>query len=82
MKDELRSLYDWFDLNRNEIIKNNEGKFVLLKDNSVLGYYQTQNNALKDAESKGLKYGEFLVQWCVSESEECKMFYNVAWSIG
>ena len=39
MTETLKSLYDWFDIKRNEIIKDHEIERVLISDNKVLGYF-------------------------------------------
>ena len=72
----LTSLYNWFDINRGEIIKGHEGERVLLSNNSVLGYYPNKEDALVAAKSKGLRLGEFLIQKCVSKQEEMVYVYT------
>lgn len=74
MSEELKSLYNWFDINRASIIAGHEGERVLLANNAVIGYFPTKESALKIAFAKKLKYGEFLVQWCITAEEETKRF--------
>ena len=73
---QLKSLYDWFSISRDDVIKGHEKEVVLLADNSVMGYYPDKETALIDAKSKGLKLGEFLVQRCVTEEEESMYVYT------
>ncbi|MBR5402015.1 MAG: hypothetical protein IK102_09415 [Treponema sp.] len=77
MTKELKSLYDWFDIQRNEIIKDHENERVLISNNKILGYYPDEKSAVVAALSQGCKVGSFLVQRCITEEEELKMFYNV-----
>ena len=80
--DILDKLYKWFDKNRDIIINGHEGTHVLLKNNSVIAYFNTENAALEYAQKFGLKMGEFLIQECVSKDEECMYYYNEAVSFG
>jgi len=72
----LDELYKWFDENRNSIIANHINECVLLKDNSVIGYYKDNDSALADAEKRGFAMGEFLIQDCISNEDEIMLFYN------
>jgi len=72
----LNDLYKWFDENRALIIANHINECVLLKDNSVIGYYPDNEAALADAEKKGFKIGEFLIQDCITNEDEIMLFYN------
>ena len=72
----LDELYKWFDENRNSIIANHINECVLLKDNSVIGYYPNNDSALADAEKRGFAMGEFLIQDCISNEDEIMLFYN------
>mgnify|MGYP006916065756 CR=1 len=68
--DDLKSLYLWFDKNRASIISGHEMEEVLLNANSVIGYFKTENDALSEAKSRGLKLGDFLIQTCVAQEKE------------
>jgi len=73
---DLDDLYKWFDQNRALIIANHKNECVLLKDKSVIGYYPDNESALEDAEKKGFKIGEFLIQDCITNEDEIMLFYN------
>lgn len=77
MNEELVSLYNWFDIERDNLIKGHNRKWVLIADNSALGYYDDQADAVCDAQKKGLKIGNYLVQYCIPREEEYNMFYSV-----
>ncbi len=72
----LSSLYNWFDMNRDEIINGHENEKVLLSDYVVEGYFKDEHEALMAAKAKKLKLGEFLVQWCIPKNEEYWCCYN------
>jgi len=76
--DGMDALYRWFDANRNSIIQGHDGEQVLLKDNTVVGYYPDIEKALLSAAEKGFTIGEFLVQGCVTEEADTMMYYNQA----
>lgn len=77
MTSSLQSLYDWFDINRDSLIKNHENERILIFDNKNLGYFSNELSAVNYAKQKGLKLGSFLVQRCISAEKEEQMFYNV-----
>jgi len=72
----LDDLYKWFDENRETIIADHLNECVLLKDNSVIGYYPNNEAALSAAQKNGLKMGEFLIQDCITDEEEIMLYYN------
>jgi hypothetical protein len=78
----LDDLYKWFDDNRDKIMKGHEGQYVLLKENTVISYFQDNNKALEYARESGFVMGEFLIQECISKDEECMYYYNEAVSFG
>lgn len=82
MMDKLTGLYKWFDENRLKIITGHSKEVVLLHDNSVIGYYSSVKEALESANSKKLKVGDFLVQECITQEEDCMMYYNQAVCFG
>ena len=53
MMENLISLYKWLDGNRDTIIENHLNECVLLKDNTVIGYYLNTETALSAAEKNG-----------------------------
>ncbi|MCR4712828.1 MAG: hypothetical protein K5751_00445 [Treponemataceae bacterium] len=75
--DKITSLYDWFDLNRDSLIKDHMGELVLVAGNENLGYFKEQKLAAKYAKQKGLKVREFLAQYCIPREQENNMFQNV-----
>ena len=78
----IESLYNWFDMKRDEIITGHENERVLISDNKVLGYFPDERAAVAKALNEGLEPGNFLVQRCITEEAELKMFYNVNLAVG
>ena len=79
---DLNKLYQWYQEHRAEIIKGHEKEQVLLKDEAVIGYYPTEEAALKDVAKRNINIGEFLIQKCIPEDEDRMVYYNQAVSFG
>jgi ligand-binding sensor domain-containing protein len=75
---DMGSIYLWFNENRDGIIRGHEGEQVLLKGNTVIGYYPDVEKALLGAAENGFTVGEFLVQRCITEEADTVMYYNQA----
>jgi hypothetical protein len=75
---DLEALYKWFDENRNNIIQKHEAEYVLVRANSVLGYFPNEKLALEHAKKTGLVMGDFLLQECIPKDEECMYYHNEA----
>ena len=78
----LNYLYKWFDENRDSIITNHLNECVLLKDNTIIGYFPNTDAALSAAKKNGFLMGEFLIQDCVTDEDDTMMYYNQAVSFG
>ncbi len=77
MNEELISLYNWFDIRRDDLIKDHEGEWVLVSGNESFGYFKSQSEAVSYAQSHGFKMGTFLAQLCIPREQERNMFYSV-----
>ncbi|MDR2589012.1 MAG: hypothetical protein LBC67_06250 [Spirochaetales bacterium] len=75
---DLNALYQWFNENREEIIKEHENEQVLIRDNTVIAYYPDIEKALLGAGEKGFTVGDFLIQKCITEKADTMMYYNEA----
>ena len=78
----LVDLYKWFNENRTFIINNHEDECVLIKDNSVIGYYSNAEAALSAAQKNGFSIGDFLVQHCITEEDDTMIYHGQAVSFG
>ena len=59
----LTDLFQYYLEHQNELVQKYNGKYLVIKDNSVVGAYDTEQDAYFDAEAKyGL--GNFLIQLC------------------
>ena len=78
----LVDLYKWFDENRDTIIDNHLNECVLLKDNTIIGYYPNTETALSAAQKNGFEMGKFLIQDCITNEEETMIYSNQAVCFG
>lgn len=78
----LKKMYGWFRENRDAIIGGHIGEQVLIEQNSVKGYFDTEKEAFDYAIMHGMKYGNFLIQNCLSEEADMAYNYNQAVSFG
>lgn len=57
----LQKQLEYFKLHQDELVKKYRGKFLVIKDQKVQGFYNTETEAYTDAKKKfGL--GNFLIQ--------------------
>jgi outer membrane lipoprotein-sorting protein len=59
----LRDLFRWYLDNQKKLVMQYDGKYLVIKDNSVTGVYNSDMEALLDAEKK-YELGTFLIQKC------------------
>jgi hypothetical protein len=59
----LQEQFKWYLENQNELVNKYNGKFLVIKDKSVVGVFDREDIALIDSENKyGL--GKFIIQEC------------------
>ena len=59
----LQEQFNWFLENQSDLVKKYNGKFLVIKDKSIVGAFDREDLALIDAEKKyGL--GNFIIQEC------------------
>ena len=71
----LEKEYKYFDQNRKEFIKKYKGKYIVLKDNDILGVYDSMPEAISET-TKEHELGSFLVQQCVPEEQNVQHFHT------
>ena len=81
MNENLISLYNWFDIECDELIQGHEGERVLVSDNTALGYFPDEDSAVAFARKKELKVGNFLVQRCITREQEICYIYHTTNSL-
>lgn len=59
----LKDLFQWYLDNQAELVKEYEGKYLVIKDNSVVGAYTFEDIALNEA-TKNYGLGNFIIQLC------------------
>lgn len=71
----LKDLYLWYIENQKELSKKYEGKYLVIKDNSVVDVFSDKQKALDEASNKyGL--GNFIIQLCSTEEDSYTQTYH------
>jgi hypothetical protein len=71
----LQKEFEYFIANLPELLKQYEGKFIVIKNEKVMGAYDTFALAITET-TKSEKLGTFLVQKCVPGEENYKQVYH------
>lgn len=60
---DLKALFQYYLDHQDELVKEYNGKYLVIKDNAVVGVFDSEKDAYFDSESKyGL--GNFIIQLC------------------
>jgi hypothetical protein len=72
----LKELFQWYLDNQAELVKQYNGKYLAIKDNSIVGVYEDKLKALEESSEKyGL--GNFIIQLCTPGAESyTQTFYS------
>lgn len=70
----LEKEYEFYQQNKEQLISDYLNKYIVIKDNSVLGVYDSMDDAVKTSLSKNT-LGTFLVK-LVEAEEQTVRFYN------
>jgi len=73
-KDMIKDDFDYYTANQNEIVMDHLGEFVVIKDSTVLGYYQEEAAAFEAM--KGNELGTFIVKKCQTPGTDVVTYYN------
>lgn len=72
----LKELFQWYLDNQEELVNQYNGKYLVIKDNSVVGVYDNKLNALEES-SKKYGMGNFIIQLCTPGGESyTQTFYS------
>lgn len=71
---DMKSDFDWFKHNRDEIIKNHIGERVVIQNKEIKGYYSNEEAAIKAM--LPTPAGEYIVQRCLPENEDVEFYYT------
>lgn len=64
----LHREFEYFKANQDALVSRYEGRFIVIKDQTVVGDYDTELEAYSESKAK-FELGTFLIQRCVSGSE-------------
>ncbi len=81
MKVTLKNEFQYFLDHQDELVKQHEGKFIVIKGGEVLGAYDTELEAIEET-TKEHKLGTFLVQECVPGAESYTQTFHSRVSFG
>ena len=69
MEKPLEAEFRWYLDHQDELVEKHNGKFVVIKNQTVLGVYSTEMEAVQGALKEGHTVGTFLIQRCEPGSE-------------
>ena len=72
----IEKLNLYFLKNRDRIVKNNIGKYAVIYDEKVEGYFTSDKEAISFCSKKGFKLGEFIIKQCLDQKDEVQRFYS------
>ena len=75
-KDKFEESVDWFYANREALLPQYRGKYVVCADDKVLGAWSDFTLAAANAVDLGYAPGTFAVQKCVPEVDEAVYFHT------
>lgn len=73
--EKLEKEFNYYLEHQDELIREYNGKFVVIKDDAVIGEYESELEAVEET-SKRHELGTFLVQKCVPGSESYTHTYH------
>ncbi len=76
MSADLKKEFEYYKANQDSLVKSYEGKFVVIKDEQVIGAYETEIEAYVETQ-KEHELGTFLIQLVHSGTEDyTQTFYS------
>lgn len=75
MSKPLEKEFEYYLDNQNELVKKYNGKFIVIKNQKVIGDYNTELEAIKKTSQKE-KLGTFLIQKCEAGTEHYNQIYH------
>lgn len=71
----LKKEFEYYLKNQDELVKKYAGRYIVIKDETVIGDYKTTTEALEEAKKK-YKEGTFLIQLCIPGKESYTQTYH------
>lgn len=78
MDDLVAKNYNYFDSNREDIIKDHKHEYALIHDEKLKGYFPSVEKAIEFVRANKIEFGTFAVQECLTEAEETGYYANWA----
>lgn len=75
MSDNLEKEFEFYLANQNELVKKYNGKYIVIKNCTVIGAYDSESEAIAKT-SKEHPLGTFLVQKCEPGAESYTQTYH------
>lgn len=72
----LKSDYDFFMDNHDEFVKKHLGKVLVIKENKVIGVYDTDQDAYFKTQEDGHELGTFLIQQVLANKDAYKQTFH------
>jgi hypothetical protein len=70
--------YNYFESIRNELVKSNHGKVVLISDEKEQGFFENEIEACNAGEEKFGQKGDFIIQNCLTKEEDISYIYSIS----
>lgn len=71
----LEKEYEYFESRKTELVRDHHGQYVVIRDNDILGFFDSKQEALKEA-LNNYEAGEFLLKECREESDRLMRFHS------
>lgn len=71
---DMKSDFEWFKQNRDEIIKDHIGKRVVIQNKEIKGYFENDEEAMKAMHP--IPAGEYIIQRCLSEEKDIEYYFT------
>ena len=71
----LRENYRYYETHHPEIVKKHLNKFIIIREQEIVGSYDTLEEAVKEA-SKKYELGTFIIQKCDKNIEDSKQVFH------
>lgn len=81
MNNELKKDFNYYLDNQDELIKKHNGKFIVIKNQKVLGSYDSEVEAIEET-TRDHELGTFLIQKCEPGSDSYTQTYHSRVSFG
>jgi hypothetical protein len=70
----IKKNFEYFTNNQNEIVENHLNEYVVIKNQKICGYYETEEKAFDSMIGEELE--TFIVQKCQSPGTDIANYYN------